>query len=70
MAAIKALPIDDRVDLVHAIIETIDEEVENTPLTPAQIADLERRLEAYRKNPDDCIPWEQVEAEARARWGE
>ena len=37
-------------------------------LTQAQRAELERRCDDDDANPDDAIPWEQVKAEALARW--
>jgi putative addiction module component (TIGR02574 family) len=35
---------------------------EDIPITPAQIAEIERRLEEYRKNPDLGSTWEEVKA--------
>jgi biotin synthase len=41
----------------------------NSPtLTEAQQSELERRLADHVANPDDVVPWEQVKAEARARF--
>jgi putative addiction module component (TIGR02574 family) len=67
MAAIKALPIDERIALAHAILDTVTEEAEAAGLTEAQKAELGRRLELYRNNPDDVVPWEEVKARVRAR---
>src|SRR5439155_18999713 len=67
MAAIKALPIDERIALVTAIWDTIAEEEDKIELTEAQKAELQRRLDLYRANPDKVIPWEVVKAEATAR---
>lgn len=36
-------------------------------LTAAQMADIDRRLEAHRADPDAAVPWEQIEKEALAR---
>jgi putative addiction module component (TIGR02574 family) len=38
-------------------------------LTPEQTAELDRRLAEFEKNPHDGIPWEQVKAEMRQRFG-
>jgi putative addiction module component (TIGR02574 family) len=37
-------------------------------LSDAQRIELLRRLEDDEENPDDVVPWEQVKAEALARW--
>ena len=37
-------------------------------LTQAQQEELLRRLEDDDENPDDVVPWDQVKAEALARW--
>jgi putative addiction module component (TIGR02574 family) len=38
-------------------------------LTAQQIAELERRAEEFREDPQAGIPWEQVRDEARKRFG-
>jgi putative addiction module component (TIGR02574 family) len=65
---ITQMPIPDSLSLVHAIWDSIAADVEQSPLTAAERAEVDRRLEAHRKNPQAAIPWEQVEAEALARF--
>jgi putative addiction module component (TIGR02574 family) len=67
LSAANSLSIDDRIRLVEAIWESIEGETPMPELTEAQKQELDRRLAAYEAAPQECIPWEQVEAEARAR---
>jgi putative addiction module component (TIGR02574 family) len=63
---IRALPPEERREVVERIeIEfAVDDE-----LTPDQIAELDRRAEEARKNPQAGKPWEQVRDEMRKRMG-
>ena len=61
------LNVEDRLTLAQQLWDSLSEEVMRLPLTPAQRQEVDRRLEAHRANPQAAIPWEQVEAEARAR---
>jgi putative addiction module component (TIGR02574 family) len=61
------LSVEDRLTLAQQLWDSIAEEVNRLPLSPAQRQEIDRRLAAHRANPQAAIPWEQVEAEARAR---
>ncbi|MGH7225749.1 MAG: addiction module protein [Gemmataceae bacterium] len=61
------LSVEDRLNLAQQLWDSIAEEVNHLPLSPAQQQEVDRRLAAHRANPLAAIPWEQVEAEARAR---
>lgn len=52
-------------------VETIDLEFGDfdDELTPEQAAELDRRAEEFRQNPQAGIPWEQVCENARQRFG-
>ena len=65
----KTLPLAERIELADQIWDSIAEEGHDPDLTPDQLAELERRAEALRKNPDEGIPWEEVRADAKKRYG-
>ena len=64
---IDKLSLDERVELAHAILESVGREVENTPLTEAQVRGVERRLAAHEASPGAAVPWEEVEARLLAK---
>jgi len=51
LADIVELPIDERIQLVEDVWDSIAAVPEAVPLTDAQHAELDRRLEAYHKDP-------------------
>lgn len=62
---IRNMPENERRELVQQILDEFTEY--DDELTPEQIAELERRAEEFRKNPQSGIPWEQVQAELKDR---
>ncbi len=54
------LPVPDRIKLVEDIWNSIADEPDEFPLTPAQKRELDRRIELMRKNPGRGIPWEEA----------
>jgi putative addiction module component (TIGR02574 family) len=64
---ILALPIDERIKLVEDIWDSIAAVPEAVQLSDEQMAEIERRLEDYRRNPDDVVPWEEAKARLRLR---
>ena len=56
------LSVRERIELVEAIWDTVAEGAESLPLTPAQKAELDRRLADLQAAPDAGSPWEQVRA--------
>lgn len=54
---ILSLSIPERIQLVEDIWDTIAEVPEEVGLTGEQKAELDRRLDAYLKNPDEGSPW-------------
>jgi putative addiction module component (TIGR02574 family) len=65
---IDKMSIDERIALASAIWESIASEPHPPLLTEAQRQELERRLADHAAHPDDVIPWDQIEADALARF--
>jgi putative addiction module component (TIGR02574 family) len=65
---IDRMSVNDRLQLLHEIWDSLESEMEQSPLTDAQRSELDRRTAALDANPADVIPWEEVEARARARF--
>lgn len=61
------LPIQERIRLVEALWDTIAEHPESIELTPAERRELDRRMEAYLKNPSEGTPWPEVKSKLLAR---
>jgi putative addiction module component (TIGR02574 family) len=56
------LPVAERLELVGDIWDSIAQVPERLELTAAQRAELDRRLEAYRRDPAAGSPWSEVKA--------
>lgn len=66
---IDRLSVAERIALVQQIWDSIALDSERVTLTAAQRDELARRADDDDANPDDTVLWEQVKAEALARWG-
>jgi len=67
MSDILALSIEERLRLMEEIWETIADSPDVVPLTDEQRRELDRRLEAYRRDPNTGYSWSQVEREIKGR---
>ena len=56
------LSIAERIQLAEDLWESIPEKGADVPLTDAQKAELDRRLDDLQRNPDAGEPWEVVRA--------
>jgi putative addiction module component (TIGR02574 family) len=65
---IDRMSIEERLALMHEILDSIAEAHEEVPLTDAQRTELERRIALHKANPQNVIPWEQIKADALARF--
>ncbi|MBD2692276.1 addiction module protein [Anabaena catenula] len=57
---ISELSIAERIQLAEDLWDSILEQQEELPLSPAQQIELDRRLENYKKNPTNGSSWEEV----------
>ncbi|MBI1321946.1 addiction module protein [bacterium] len=62
LAEVDAWSVEDRIRLIEAVWDGLDDTPETLRLTPAQEQDLKRRIEATRSNPKAGSPWEEVKA--------
>lgn len=65
VADVADMPAAERLLLVEDIWDSIAAMPEAVPLTDTQRMELERRLEAYHKNPDAGSVWSKVKARVR-----
>jgi len=59
------LSVPERIQLVEDIWDSVAEIPEALSLTEAQQVELDRRLDAYRRNPEGGLPWEYVKEAIR-----
>ena len=64
---IDRLSIDDRLQLVQDIWDSIAQSQSLMPLTTAQQTELEKRLRDHIANPDDVVDWDEIKSDALAR---
>ena len=64
---IERMSIEDQLELVQAIWDNIAANPQRPPISDTLRAELDRRLDDHLANPDDVVPWEEVNAAALAR---
>jgi putative addiction module component (TIGR02574 family) len=62
---LRKLPLDERIQLVEDLWDSIAADQNALPLTPEQRAELDRRLDAYEADGDPGRPAEEVIEEIR-----
>ena len=63
MSDVLSLSVPKRVRLVQAIWDSVEAESEAIPLTAAERQELDRRWEAYQREPEAGFTWAEVKAE-------
>ena len=64
---IDRLPVEERLRLVEEIWNSIAADTAAAPLTDAQCAELQKRIEEDGANPNDVTPWEPVKSSTLTR---
>ena len=64
---LRKLPLDERIQLVEDLWDSIAADQNALPLTAEQRAELDRRLDAYEADGDPGRPAEEVIAEIRKK---
>ena len=62
-----SLSVEERIQLVEAIWDSIADRPETLPVTGAQRAELDRRLAAHLKDPGATRGWPQVRDELKRK---
>lgn len=65
LSKVRNLSPADRLELIGAVWESL--ESADVPVTAAEKAVLDARIEDETSNPDDASPWPEVEARLRKR---
>ena len=62
------LPVEEKLELVEALWESIDDELLGKKITRQGFEEeIDRRIQNIEKNPDSLIPWEKVLNQMRDR---
>jgi putative addiction module component (TIGR02574 family) len=67
---IDRLSVEQRIALAQEILDSVVAEQPVSGLSAAKRAELQRRLADHAANPSEVVPWEQIEAETLARFGQ
>jgi putative addiction module component (TIGR02574 family) len=59
------LSVEEKLDLISAVWESMTAHPESIPVPDWQLKELERRIEAQRKDPQPGQTWDQVKREIR-----
>ena len=67
LTGIAQLSVTERIQLVEDIWDTIAAQPDSISLSDAQVAELDRRLNAYRQDPRAGASWQEVQQRVRGQ---
>jgi putative addiction module component (TIGR02574 family) len=59
------LSVSERIQLAEDIWDSVAANPESIPLTDAERAELDRRLESHARNPDEGVAWDELKKRVR-----
>ena len=65
LPSLDELTLTERIELVQDLWDDIASDPDRVPVTQAQRAELDRRIEDHRADPDDCADWATVKSRLR-----
>lgn len=65
LSDVTAMSLDERIELVHAIWDSIALETEGLGLTEDQKHELDRRIADMDARPDNVLTWDEIKARVR-----
>jgi putative addiction module component (TIGR02574 family) len=65
LAAVKALPHDEKVQLIEEVWSSLDDDL-GCHLTAAQTTELQRRIRELEANPQATVAWDDVQKHSEA----
>jgi len=69
LAELKKLPIEERLQLVEDLWDSITEEKAALPEPPELVEELRRRSASLKADPSSGLTWEELESRIQARRG-
>jgi putative addiction module component (TIGR02574 family) len=69
IAAIRRLSVDERIQLLRQILDSLAEDSDSAPFAEVWRLEIQRRLEAYRRDPSRVIPAEDALAQLEREFG-
>jgi putative addiction module component (TIGR02574 family) len=69
LSELRSLPLADRLQLVEALWDSIEEEQHSMPDHPAVMEEIRARKARFMANPSSGIPWETVKERIRSSRG-
>lgn len=69
IAELRDLSVAERIQLAEDLWDSVAAEGGAPPLTPAQEAELDRRLEEHTGDPSSAVPWAEVRRRLYERLG-